>query len=127
MEIADAQKVKGLAPLAQTTDRLEVLRCSATATGRMAARPSVREERSSPLRGLVSTVGLKAGSIDADQFRSRARSPTCSGSRAALLKRLQVPSLARNITASIELIDDLEQMRDQRRLKEGHAEHPEPA
>ncbi len=44
-----------------------------------------------------------------------------------LLKRLQVPEPWRgNITASIELIDDLERQIAEinRRLKEGHAEHP---
>jgi len=43
------------------------------------------------------------------------------------LKRLQVPEPWRgNITASIELIDDLERQIAEinRRLKEGHAEHP---
>ena len=44
-----------------------------------------------------------------------------------LLKRLEVPEAWRaNITASIELIDDLERQITEinRRLKEGHAEHP---
>jgi len=43
------------------------------------------------------------------------------------LKRLQIPEPWRgNITASIELIDDLEAQIAEinRRLKEGHAEHP---
>jgi transposase len=137
VEIADAQKVKGLAPLACKTDRIDS-RVLATLSHRdlvpaiWLPDPRVREERElarfrlhlvkhkSALKCRIHSTLINFGvpCPVTDLFGVEGRT---------LLERLQVPEPWRgNITASLELIDDLE---DQiaainTRLKEGHADHP---
>jgi transposase len=137
VEIADAQKVKGLAPLACKTDRIDS-RVLALLSQRdlvpaiWLPDPRIREERElarfrlhlvkhkSALKNRVHSALINFGKPCpvTDLFGVEGR---------ALLARLQVPEPWRgNITASVKLIDDLE---DQiagidRKLRERHAEHP---
>jgi transposase len=137
VEIADAQKVKGLAPLACKTDKIDskvlaVLSHRDLVPAIWLPDPSVREERElarfrlhlvkhkSALKCRIHSTLINFGKPCpvTDLFGVEGR---------RLLKRLQVPEPWRgNITASIELIDDLERQIAEinRRLKEGHAEHP---
>ena len=137
VEIADAQKVKGLAPLACKTDKIDSQVLAVLSHRDLLAAiwlpdPSVREERElarfrlhlvkhkSALKCRIHSTLINFGKPCpvTDLFGAEGR---------RLLKRLQVPEPWRgNITASIELIDDLERQIDQinRRLKEGHADHP---
>jgi transposase len=137
VEIADAQKVKGLAPLACKTDKIDskvlaVLSQRDLVPAIWLPDPSVREERElarfrlhlvkhkSALKNRVHSTLINFGKPCpvTDLFGLEGR---------RLLKRLRVPEPWRgNITASIELIDDLELQISEinRRLKEGHAEHP---
>jgi transposase len=137
VEIADAQKVKGLAPLACKTDKIDskvlaVLSHRDPVPAIWLPDPSVREERElarfrlhlvkhkSALKNRIHSTMINFGKPCpvTDLFGVEGR---------RLLKRLQVPEPWRgNITASIELIDDLERQIAEinRRLKEGHAEHP---
>jgi len=137
VEIADAQKVKGLAPLACKTDKIDskvlaVLSHRDLVPAIWLPDPSVREERElarfrlhlvkhkSALKNRIHSTLINFGKPCpvTDLFGVEGR---------RLLKRLQVPEPWRgNITASIELIDDLERQIAEinRRLKEGHAEHP---
>ncbi len=91
------------------------LRCSATATLRL-----YLVKHKSALKNRIHSTLINFGKPCpvTDLFGVEGRQ---------LLKRLEVPEPWRgNITASIELIDDLEGQIAQinRRLKEGHAEHP---
>jgi len=137
VEIADAQKVKGLAPLACKTDKIDsqvlaVLSHRDLVPAIWLPDPSVREERElarfrlhlvkhkSALKNRIHSTLINFGKPCpvTDLFGLEGR---------RLLKRLRVPEPWRgNITASIELIDDLERQIAEinRRLKEGHAEHP---
>ena len=137
VEIADAQKVKGLAPLACKTDKIDsqvlaVLSHRDLVPAIWLLDPSVREERElarfrlhlvkhkSALKCRIHSTLINFGKPCpvTDLFGLEGR---------RLLQRLQVPEPWRgNITASIELIDDLERqiVEINRRLKEGHAEHP---
>ena len=137
VEIADAQKVKGLAPLACKTDKIDskvlaVLSHRDLVPAIWLPDPSVREERElarfrlhlvkhkSALKNRIHSTLINFGKPCpvTDLFGVEGR---------RLLKRLEVPEPWRgNITASIELIDDLEEQIAEinRRLKEGHAEHP---
>jgi transposase len=134
VEIADAQKVKGLAPLACKIDSqvLAVLSHRDLVPAIWLPDPSVREERElarfrlhpvkhkSALKCRIHSTLINFGKPCpvTDLFGVEGR---------RLLKRLQVPEPWRgNITAAIELIDDLERQIAEinRRLKEGHAEHP---
>ena len=137
VEIADAQKVKGLAPLACKTDKIDskvlaVLSHRDLVPAIWLPDPSVREERElarfrlhlvkhkSALKCRIHSTLINFGKPCpvTDLFGLEGR---------RLLQRLQVPEPWRgNITASIELIDDLERqiVEINRRLKEGHAEHP---
>ena len=137
VEIADAQKVKGLAPLACKTDKIDskvlaVLSHRDLVPAIWLPDPSVREERElarfrlhlvkhkSALKCRIHSTLINFGKPCpvTDLFGLEGR---------RLLQRLQVPEPWRgNITASIELIDDLERQIAEinRRLKEGHAEHP---
>jgi transposase len=137
VEIADAQKVKGLAPLACKTDKIDskvlaVLSHRDLVPAIWLPDPSVREERElarfrlhlvkhkSALKCRIHSTLINFGKPCpvSDLFGLEGR---------RLLKRLQVPEPWRgNITACIELIDDLEEQIAEinRRLKEGHAEHP---
>jgi transposase len=137
VEIADAQKVKGLAPLACKTDTIDSL-VLATLSHRdlvpaiWLPDPRIREERElarlrmhlvkhkSALKNRIRSTMINFGRPCpvTDLFGAEGR---------RLLARLDVPEPWRgNVTASLELIDDLErQIADiNRRLREGHADHP---
>jgi transposase len=136
VEIADAQKVKGLAPLACKTDKIDsqvlaVLSQRDLVPAIWLPDPGVREERElarfrlhlvkhkSALKNRVHSTLINFGKPCpvTDLFGVEGRK---------LLARLQVPEPWRgNVTASVELIDDLEcQIAEiNRRLKEGHADH----
>jgi transposase len=137
VEIADAQKVKGLAPLACKTDKIDsqvlaVLSHRDLVPAIWLPDPRVREERElarfrlhlvkhkSALKNRVHSTLINFGKPCpvTDLFGVEGR---------RLLERLRVPEPWRgNITASVELIDDLESQITEinRRLKEGHADHP---
>ena len=137
VEIADAQKVKGLAPLACKTDRIDsrvlaVLSQRDLVPAIWLPDPRIREERElarfrlhlvkhkSALKNRVHSTLINFGRPCpvTDLFGVEGRE---------LLARLQVPEPWRgNITASVELIDDLEgQIAGiNRKLREGHADHP---
>jgi len=137
VEIADAQKVKGLAPLACKTDKIDsqvlaVLSHRDLVPAIWLPDPRVREERElarfrlhlvkhkSALKNRVQSTLINFGKPCpvTDLFGVEGR---------RLLERLRVPEPWRgNITASVELIDDLERQITEinRRLKEGHADHP---
>jgi transposase len=137
VEIADAQKVKGLAPLACKTDKIDS-RVLALLSQRdlvpaiWLPDPRIREERElarfrlhlvkhkSALKNRVHSTLITFGKPCpvTDLFGVEGRE---------LLARLQVPEPWRgNITASVELIDDLEAQiaAINRKLREGHANHP---
>jgi transposase len=137
VEIADAQKVKGLAPLACKTDKIDsqvlaVLSQRDLVPAIWLPDPRIREERElarfrlhlvkhkSALKNRVHSTLINFGKPCpvTDLFGVEGRQ---------LLARLQVPEPWRgNITASVELIDDLEcQIAEiNRKLREGHADHP---
>ena len=136
VEIADAQKVKGLAPLACKTDRIDS-RVLATLSQRdlvpaiWLPDPRVREERELA-RFRLHLVKHKSA------LKCRVHSTLINFGRACpvtdlfgvegrrLLARLDVPEPWRgNVAASVELIDDLERQISavNRRLKAGHADH----
>ena len=137
VEIADAQKVKGLAPLACKTDRIDsrvlaVLSQRELVPAIWLPDPRIREERElarfrlhlvkhkSALKNRVHSTLINFGKPCpvTDLFGVEGRE---------LLARLQVPEPWRgNITASVELIDDLEcQIAEiNRKLREVHADHP---
>ena len=137
VEIADAQKVKGLAPLAVKTDRIDS-KVLATLSQRdlvpaiWLPDPAVREERElarfrlhlvkhrSMLKNRIHSTLINFGRPCpvSDLFGLEGRE---------LLARLELPEPWRgNVAASLALIDDLDGQIDDanRRLKEGHAEHP---
>ena len=136
VEIADAQKVKGLAPLACKTDKIDSLVLATLSQRDLVPAiwlpdPRVREERElarfrlhlvkhkSALKCRVHSTLINFGKPCpvTDLFGAEGR---------RLLARLRVPEPWRaNITASVALIDDLEDQIAEinRRLKEGHAEH----
>jgi transposase len=137
VEIADAQKVKGLAPLACKTDRIDS-RVLATLSHRdlvpaiWLPDPRVRSERElarfrlhlvkhkSALKNRIHSTLINFGRPCpvTDLFGVEGR---------RLLERLEVPEPWRgNVTASLSLIDDLERQisATNTRLKQGHADHP---
>jgi transposase len=137
VEIADAQKVKGLAPLACKTDRIDS-QVLATLSHRdlvpaiWLPDPRVREERelarfrlhlvkhNSALKNRIHSTLINFGRACpvTDLFGAEGRK---------LLEKLEVPEPWRsNVVASLSLIDDLERQIAEvnRRLKEGHADHP---
>jgi transposase len=137
VEIADAQKVKGLAPLALKTDKIDsqvlaVLSHRDLVPAIWLPDPRVREERElarfrlhlvkhkSALKCRIHSALINFGRACpvTDLFGAEGRE---------LLRRLDVPEPWRgNVTASVELIDDLERQIDvvNRKLREGHADHP---
>jgi transposase len=137
VEIADAQKVKGLAPLACKTDKIDsrvlaILSQRDLVPAIWLPDPQIREERElarfrlhlvkhkSALKNRVHSTLINFGKPCpvTDLFGVEGR---------ALLARLRVPEPWRgNVTASVALIDDLEAQIAQinRKLREGHAEHP---
>jgi transposase len=137
VEIADAQKVKGLAPLACKTDKIDS-QVLATLSHRdlvpsiWLPDPRVREERElarfrlhlvkhkSALKCRIHSTLVNFGKPCpvTDLFGVEGRE---------LLARLEVPEPWRsNVTASLALIDDLERQIEavNRKLREGHADHP---
>jgi transposase len=137
VEIADAQKVKGLAPLACKTDKIDsqvlaVLSHRDLVPAIWLPDPRIREERElarfrlhlvkhkSALKNRIHSTLINFGKPCpvTDLFGVEGRE---------LLARLQVPEPWRgNITASVELIDDLEgQIAEiNHKLRDGHADHP---
>ncbi len=137
VEIADAQKVKGLAPLACKTDKIDskvlaVLSHRDLVPAIWLPDPRVREERElarfrlhlvkhrSMLKHRIHSTLVNFGKPCpvTDLFGVEGR---------RLLERLQVPEPWRsNVSASVVLIDDLEDQIAEinRRLKAGHADHP---
>jgi transposase len=137
VEIADAQKVKGLAPLACKTDKIDsqvlaVLSQRDLVPAIWLPDPRVREERElarfrlhlvkhrSALKNRIHSTLINFGRPCpvTDLFGIEGRK---------LLARLGVPEPWRsNVTASLTLIDDLEDQIAElnTRLKEGHADHP---
>jgi transposase len=137
VEIADAQKVKGLAPLACKTDRIDsrvlaVLSHRDLVPAIWLPDPRIREERElarfrlhlvkhkSALKNRIHSTLINFGRPCpvTDLFGAEGR---------RLLARLEVPEPWRgNITAALELIDDLEGQiaETNTRLKTGHADHP---
>jgi transposase len=136
VEIADAQKVKGLAPLACKTDKIDSMVLAVLSQRDLVPAiwlpdPRVREERElarfrmhlvkhkSALKNRVHSTLINFGRPCpvTDLFGVEGR---------RLLARLDVPEPWRgNLTASVELIDDLERQIAEinRRLREGHADH----
>jgi len=137
VEIADAQKVKGLAPLACKTDRIDSL-VLATLSHRdlvpaiWLPDPRIREERElARFRlHLIKHRSMLKHRIHSSLINFGRPCPVTDlfgveGRR--LLERLEIPEPWRgNVSASVVLIDDLERQVDaiNRRLREGHAEHP---
>ena len=137
VEIADAQKVKGLAPLACKTDKIDSMVLAVLSHRDLVPAiwlpdPRVREERELA-RFRMHLVKHKSG------LKNRVHSTLINFGRPCpvtdlfgaegrrLLARLDVPEPWRgNVTASVELIDDLERQIAEinRRLREGHANHP---
>jgi transposase len=137
VEIADAQKVKGLAPLACKTDRIDSMVLAVLSQRDLVPAiwlpdPRVREERElarfrlhlvkhkSALKNRIHSTLINFGRPCpvTDLFGAAGR---------RLLARLDVPEPWRgNVTASVSLIDDLERQIDEvnRRLRAGHADHP---
>jgi transposase len=137
VEIADAEKVKGLAPLAVKTDRIDskvlaVLSQRDLVPAIWLPDPEVRSERElarfrlhlvkhkSALKNRIHSTLINFGRPCpvTDLFGVEGR---------RLLARLEVPEPWRgNVTASLELIDDLEDQIAEvnGRLREGHADHP---
>jgi transposase len=137
VEIADAHKVKGLAPLACKTDKTDSL-VLATLSQRdlvpalWLPAPRVREVRELA-RFRLHLVRHKAA------LKNRVPSTVINFGRPCpvtdlfgaagrrLLAKLDVPEPWRsNVTVSLELIDHLERQLDEinRRLRAGHADHP---
>jgi transposase len=137
VEIADAQKVKGLAPLACKTDKIDsrvlaVLSHRDLVPAIWLPDPRIREERElarfrlhlvkhrSMLKHRIHSSLINFGKpcTVTDLFGVEGR---------RLLERLEVPEPWRsNVTASVMLIDDFErQIADiNRRLRGGQADHP---
>ena len=137
VEIAAAKKVKGLAPLACKTDKIDSLVLATLSQRDLVPAiwlpdPHIREERElarfrlhlvkhrSMLKHRIHSSLINFGKPCpvTDLFGVEGRK---------LPRRLEVPEPWRgNITASVMLIDDLERQIAElnRRLKEGHAEHP---
>src|SRR5919106_1641942 len=137
VEIADAQKVRGLAPLACKTDKIDSMVLAVLSQRELVPAiwlpdPRVREERELA-RFRLHLVKHKSA------LKNRVHSTLINFGRACpvtdlfgvegreLLERLEVPEPWRgNVTASVALIDDLERQIDavNRKLREGHADHP---
>jgi transposase len=137
VEIADAQKVKGLAPLACKTDRIDSLVLATLSQRDLVPAiwlpdPEVRSERElarfrlhlvkhrSMLKHRIHSTLINFGRPCpvSDLFGKQGRE---------LLARLDVPEpWLGNVRASLALIDDLERQIAEvyRRLKAGHADHP---
>jgi transposase len=137
VEIADAQKVKGLAPLACKTDKIDSMVLAVLSHRDLVPAiwlpdPHIREERELA-RFRLHLVKHKTA------LKNRVHSTLINFGRACpvtdlfgaegrrLLERLEIPEPWRaNVTVSVVLIDDLERQIAElnRRLREGHADHP---
>ena len=137
VEIADAQKVKGLAPLACKTDEIDSLVLATLSQRDLVPAiwlpdPTVREERELA-RFRLHLVKHKTA------LKNRVHSTLINFGRACpvtdlfgvegrqLLERLEVPEPWRgNVGASVMLIDELERQIDEinRRLRAERADHP---
>jgi transposase len=137
VEIADAQRVKGLAPLACKTDRIDSLVLATLSQRDLVPAiwlpdPRMREERELA-RFRLHLVKHKTA------LKNRIHSALINFGRPCpvtdlfglegrrLLKRLELPEPWRsNVTASVWLIDEFERQiaEANRRLKAGYAEHP---
>ena len=137
VEIADAQKVKGLAPLACKTDEIDSLVLATLSQRDLVPAiwlpdPTVREERELA-RFRLHLVKHKTA------LKNRVHSTLINFGRPCpvtdlfgvegrrLLERLEVPEPWRgNVGASVMLIDDLERQIDEinRRLRAERADHP---
>jgi transposase len=137
VEIADAQKVKGLAPLACKTDKIDSMVLAVLSHRDLVPAiwlpgPRVRDQRElsrfrmhlvhhkSSLKNRIHSTLINFGRPCpvTDLFGAEGR---------RLLAKLDVPEPWRsNVGASLELIDHLERQIDQinRRLRAGHADHP---
>jgi transposase len=137
VEIADAQRVKGLAPLACKTDKIDsqvlaVLSQRDLVPASWLPDPRIREERElARFRlHLVRHKSALENRVHSSLINFGKPCPVTDlfgGEGRKLLARLHVPRPWRaNITASVELIDYLEgQIAEiNRRLRDGHAEHP---
>jgi transposase len=137
VEIADAQRVKGLAPLACKTDKTDSLVLATLSQRDLVPAiwlpdPSVREERELARfrMHLVKHKSALKNRIHSTMINFGRPCPVTDLFGAAgrrLLAKLDVPEPWRgNVTASLVLIDDLEAQIAalNRRLKEGHADHP---
>ena len=136
VEIADAQKVKGLAPLACKTGEIVArsLRRSASETWcRRSGFPTPGFEGAgagplSPSPGEAPLDAETPGPLEPRKPRAALPVSDLFGVEGRkLLEQLEVPEPWRgNITASVLLIDDIEgQIAEaNRRLKQGHADHP---
>jgi transposase len=136
VEIADAQKVKGLAPLACKTDKIDSLVLATLSRRDLVPAiwlpdPEIREERARPLSpspGQAQDGAREPRPLDPDELR--ARLPGHRPGRGRGQKALGAPRgpepWRSNATASVWLIDELERHIDEinRRLREGHADHP---
>ena len=137
VEIADAQKVKGLAPLACKTDKIDSIVLAVLSHRDLVPAiwlpdPRVREERElARFRlHLVKHRSMLKHRVHSTLINFGRPCPVTDlfgvGGR-KLLERLEVPEPWRgNVTASVVLIDDLERQIAEvnTRLKEGHAHHP---
>jgi transposase len=137
VEIADAQKVKGLAPLACKTDKIDSLVLAVLSQRDLVPAiwlpdPHIREERELA-RFRLHLVKHKTA------LKNRVHSTLINFGRACpvtdlfgaagrrLLEQLEIPEPWRsNVTASVVLIDHLEGRIAElnRRLRDGHADHP---
>jgi transposase len=137
VEIADAQKVKGLAPLACKTDKIDSLVLATLSQRELVPAiwlpdPQIREERElarfrlhlvkhkSALKNRIHSTLINFGRPCpvTDLFGVEGR---------RLLERLEVPEPWRsNVSASVWLIDELERQIDEinRRLRAERADHP---
>jgi transposase len=137
VEIADAQKVKGLAPLACRTDKIDSMVLAVLSQRDLVPAiwlpdPRVRQERElarfrlhlvkhkSALKSRIHSTLINFGRPCpvTDLFGAEGR---------RLLARLDVPEPWRgNVSAALCLIDDLERQISEinGRLREGHADHP---
>jgi transposase len=137
VEIADAQRVKGLAPLACKTDKTDSLVLATLSQRDLVPAIWLPDPRASEVRELArfrmhlvkhkSALKNRVHSTMINFGRPCPVTDLFGAEGRRLLARLDVPEPWRsNVTASIELIDHLERQIDQinRRLRAGHADHP---
>ena len=137
VEIADAQKVKGLAPLACKTDKIDSMVLAVLSHRDLVPAiwlPDPRVPRPARARPVSHAPGppqvdaQEPHPLDPDQLRSAlpGHRPVRGRGAAALGSARRPRALALERRVSLELIDHLERQIDDvnRRLKAGHADHP---